>query len=326
MKGAEYRISFEELLQTLDALPVTRNDLDKQLASLYKDWLLPIEEHLSGELIQEVTVIPHHYSHLIPFHALGPARAALLDRYDVDYAPSFALCAISSRRRLEQTGSRDGLIVADPDGSLRYAEIEADRITRILSRSTVLGGARASVEAVLAKISDYSLIHFACHAQFGPDAGSDIGLKMAPSANHSGLLSLRQILSHVALRPGSTVILSGCRTGRTVLGRSDEFIGLAGGFILAGAGAVVGSLWPVDDVSTALLMERVYQRMIGGTTHTRALRDAQLWLRELPLDDVVNVIEQWRLEGVSVCFVSTEYDDIPFAHPYYWAGFFSVGT
>jgi len=149
---------------------------------------------------------------------------------------------------------------------------------------------------------------------------------MAPSATHSGVLSRRQILSDVTLCPGSVVILSGCRTGRAVLGRSDEFIGLAGGFILTGARAVVGSLWPVDDVSTSLLMEHLYQKLIAGMTHTKALRHAQLWLRELSLVDVVNVVEKWRLEGVSVDFVDTGYEDMPFAHPYYWAGFFSVGV
>ncbi len=38
----------------------------------------------------------------------------------------------------------------------------------------------------------------------------------------------------------------------------DEVIGLPAGFLMAGAPGVVGSLWPVNDISTAPLMERFY--------------------------------------------------------------------
>ena len=46
---------------------------------------------------------------------------------------------------------------------------------------------------------------------------------------------------------------------------ADEFIGLPGAFIALGATGVVGSLWPVSDAATALLMAMVYELHMGGS-------------------------------------------------------------
>lgn len=50
----------------------------------------------------------------------------------------------------------------------------------------------------------------------------------------------------------------------------------------AGAACVIASLWPVRDDTTALLMARLYTEMIErGLRPPEALRQAQLWLRDL---------------------------------------------
>jgi CHAT domain-containing protein len=74
-------------------------------------------------------------------------------------------------------------------------------------------------------------------------------------------------------------------------------VGLSRAFLSAGAGHVVATLWPVEDRATADLMEHFYERFTAGADAPAALAGAQRALLVAP---------------------ATE-------HPFYWAGFVSVG-
>jgi CHAT domain-containing protein len=59
---------------------------------------------------------------------------------------------------------------------------------------------------------------------------------------------------------------------------------------------MVGTLWPVSDVSTALLMCRFYELHLGSAagqpgplSPALALRQAQLWLAQLTTDAAVRL-------------------------------------
>jgi CHAT domain-containing protein len=71
------------------------------------------------------------------------------------------------------------------------------------------------------------------------------------------------------------VTLSGCETGRANIAPGDELIGLGRGFLYAGAGAIVASLWQVPDDAAATLMEHFYRRLLAGSPKSAALREAQ---------------------------------------------------
>jgi CHAT domain len=61
------------------------------------------------------------------------------------------------------------------------------------------------------------------------------------------------------------VALSACETGFYDINRNaDEFIGLPATFMQIGATGVLGSLWQVDDLATALLMARFYDLHLGA--------------------------------------------------------------
>src|SRR5262249_39285417 len=118
----------------------------------------------------------------------------------------------------------------------------------------------------------------------------------------------------------------------------DEYHGLPAAFLVAGAQTVVASLWSVSDVSTALLMQRfhanLYDRKMAKAS---ALREAQVWLRDLPREQVEELLEGKRLEfsggrRMSAVDVVKELFKVkglpmkPFASPYYWAAFQCVGA
>ncbi len=99
----------------------------------------------------------------------------------------------------------------------------------------------------------------------------------AVSRDDRGLLTLKEITYGIDLSGAELVVLSACETGLVSPGDgSDEFIGLPGGFLRAGARYIVASLWAVDDLSTSLLMSEFYRLMlVERLTPARALREAQ---------------------------------------------------
>ncbi|MGW3406244.1 CHAT domain-containing protein, partial [Streptomyces zhihengii] len=82
------------------------------------------------------------------------------------------------------------------------------------------------------------------------------------------------------------VVLAACRTNVSGHG-FDEAYSLATAFLVAGARSVVGSMWPVPDEATSLLMYMVHHFSAReGMPPGQALRGAQLWMldpgREAP--------------------------------------------
>jgi len=75
------------------------------------------------------------------------------------------------------------------------------------------------------------------------------------------LFTVAEMREQLRLARTQLVTLSACETGLVEFGRglADEYIGLPGILLQAGARAVVASLWAVDDLATALLMGRFYE-------------------------------------------------------------------
>jgi CHAT domain-containing protein len=75
-----------------------------------------------------------------------------------------------------------------------------------------------------------------------------------------------------SLRP---VTLSAFETRRATVAASDELMGLGRGFLYAGAGALLVSLWEVTDTATLNFMERMYKTLRSGASKAAVVRDAQ---------------------------------------------------
>jgi CHAT domain len=98
--------------------------------------------------------------------------------------------------------------------------------------------------------------------------------------------------------PAELVVLSACQTGLGKEIRGEGLVGLARGFIYAGAARVMASLWQVNDAATAELMRLFYRRMLQeGMRPAAALRAAQIEMWKRP---------QWE-------------------SPYYWGAFVLQG-
>jgi CHAT domain-containing protein len=157
-----------------------------------------------------------------------------------------------------------------------------------------------------------------------------------------GVLTLGEILNSRGLFENARLVtLSACQTAVTdVRQMPDEAVGLPAGLIQAGAPAVVGTLWSVNDVGTALLMARFYEGLLrGGVAPDEALRDAQRWLRDVTAQELESFLdchespaeacgagEERMASELSHAarqrvFMVEDENERPFAEPYYWAAF-----
>jgi CHAT domain-containing protein len=173
-------------------------------------------------------------------------------------------------------GDRAGLV------RLPGTREEADAIAALVPPSDRLEvlGFDANLELVSGeKLRAYRVVHFATHgfAPAGrPDlAGVVLSLYDKAGRRKDGVLGLYGLYNLDV--PAELVVLSGCETAVGGGEGGEGLVGVARGFMYAGARRVVASLWKVDDAPTAELMKRFYRAMLKGKrTPAAALREAQL--------------------------------------------------
>jgi tetratricopeptide (TPR) repeat protein len=268
--------------------------------------------------------------------------------------------AVARRRRIdaEVLVGRDGAWKALP-GTRAEAAAVAGRFRQAGRPVALLTGADASKQRLYEWARDGSLgkaryLHLATHGTVDwrlplqsalvlsrdrlPDPGRqpDAGLSV-----YDGRLTAAEVLRDWDL-DADLVTLSACATGLGRYARGEGYLGFAQALLLAGSRSVVLSLWQVDDISTALLMDRFYANLLGqrdGLTAAMgkadALAEAKAWLRALPRSEAVKraaaltggVERGAGREALPRAPVvpETAQDEPPYAHPYYWAAFVLVG-
>jgi CHAT domain-containing protein len=118
-------------------------------------------------------------------------------------------------------------------------------------------------------LRDYKVIHLATHALLDAEypARSAIGFS-------DGWLQMREI--YQLDLAGQLVVLSACQTAFGTVSSAEGMHSLARAFTYAGANAVVGTLWKVDDRSASKIVRDMYAAIGRGRSVSAALRDAQL--------------------------------------------------
>jgi len=165
---------------------------------------------------------------------------------------------------------------------------EAKAITDVSPRGEVMlaSGFDATKERVVNRgLGDYRIIHFATHGflnSASPElSGVVLSLFDERGAGREGFLRLHNIYDMEL--SADLVVISGCRTGLGRNVKGEGVVGLASGFMYAGAKSVVSSLWKVDDDATAELMRHFYAAMLKeGLPPAAALKTAkrEVWRQE----------------------------------------------
>ncbi|MFC8230559.1 CHAT domain-containing protein [Streptomyces sp. NPDC057287] len=241
--------------------------------------------------VPRLVLVPMGRLGLVPWHAAYRAdtrgRRYALQEADLSYTASARLlCEVAAR---PVAGAPAGaLVVGDPTGDLRYAGEEADIVQRtyyplgqFLGRRSggAANGAGTPAEVLAWLRGDGSadgVLHLACHASVVESARHTAGLAL-----HGGGLYAEELAEAVrgAEHAGpALVVLAACRSHVSGHGHNEAFT-LATAFLVAGARSVLGSLWPVPDEATSLLMLLAHHYLRReGESSAGALRRAQLWM------------------------------------------------
>jgi len=329
-----------------------RQRMEARLDALYRELLSPIHQRLRAKLgagVHPLLIVPNRALALLPLHACGwdenGQRRYWIDEFVIRYAPSLTLFRILWARERERRRRELLLAVANPTGDLPFAEYECEQI------EAQWGGARAQVlwreqgtrNAVLQNASAAHLLHFACHGVYDLANPLESPLLLA----NGETLTLGAMLEQLNLPHAQLVALSACETALVNPAElADEHFGQTLGPLYAGAPTVWGTLWAVADVATGLLMGKAYELLGKGKSKAAALREAQLWLRDLTAAEVrailaaqaagqptqaVALAELARMALAQLLpeqrrFAVMDAAERPFAHPYSWSAFQCVGV
>ena len=303
-----------------------------------------------------VWLVPHDVLHYLPLHALKVEGRYLIERNPVCYTPSASVMKYCHAKR---KGRREkALVLGDSRNDLLHAREEALTVAELFDTTPYLDG-QATKSLIREKLEkereELDILHFACHGYFDPYQALKSGIMLAPEQNGSAgegagekwNLTAEEIFG-LEMR-ADLVTLSACETGVNERRPGDELIGLTRALIYAGTPSVLVSLWSVDDLSTAWLMEQFYTGWLGGLGKAEALQVAQCWLRDLQRDEVLMQVstardaakalaqtggaegyrarQLWRRLDARHEALLEDYgpDDHPFDEIFYWAPFIVVG-
>jgi len=281
----------------------------------YDQFWTPVESELTGKKV--IFLSPDGVFNQINLNTLKkPEGGYFINRYDLTIVGnSKDLVALKSKK--VAGGSKSATLLGFPEyggesiAALPGTRLEVDAISSILKTSgyklNVLTQASAS-EAKLKAAKSPELLHIATHGYFLEDVertGSAFGIHL-DNANNNPLLRSGLMLAGAArtlsgasspnlesndngmltayeamnmnLEGTQLVVLSACETGLGDVKAGEGVYGLQRAFLVAGADALIMSLWKVDDDATQQLMKSFYVNWVKLRNKQKAFKQAQVEL------------------------------------------------
>ena len=268
------------------------------LRMIYDLIIEPIADLVHGD---EVILAPEGPLFLAPYAALMNSDSKYLcELYKIRVIPSLASLKLI-------TDSPDGyhsktgvLLVGDPWvqeivipekklEQLPCAGTEVQMIGRIFNTKPLIGK-EATKSEVLRQLPSVALIHIAAHGRMGTGE-----IALAPNTtrtsqiptNEDFLLTMKDVAS--AQIRAQLVVLSCCHSGRGKI-KAEGVVGIARAFLVAGARAVLVTLWAIDDMATLEFMKSFYSHLVKGISASESLNKAMKHMRE---SDEFNEVKHW---------------------------------
>ena len=303
-------LSFEQKIQSL------RNQIKNKSSNLNKmqlegenlySYIIPkdLENNLhelaqknQNELITLVFILDSNLQN-IPMSILRHNNKYLIEDYAIAVIPSRQL--FDSREWQRQlTPLFAGVIKKNPVGEepLPYVEDELEGISNRVTFPVAPLVDEQFTDTLLeqkVRLGFAPIVHIATHGQFSSDPDETY---IAAWGKRIPSQQLEQILQSGNIddeRKIQLLILSACKTAT---GNRRAILGLAGIAAQSQVRTTVGTLWLVDDFSTAEIITQFYNNLETEKSVTESLRDAQL--------TILNDKEREK--------------------PYYWAPFILVGN
>lgn len=274
-----------------------------------------IEAELKGK--KQIYVSPDGVYNQINLNTLKkPDGDFVINRFDLTIlGNSKDLVSLKSKKAVAR--KKEATLVGFPDyggpelSALPGTKVEIDGVSKILKGSGYQVKqfmAKDATEANLKSVKGPSLMHIATHGYFLQDvestgyafgvsienannnpllrsglmlagASATISGKRMPNleSNDNGILTAYEAMN-LNLEGTDLVILSACETGLGDIKAGEGVYGLQRAFLVAGADALIMSLWKVDDAATQQLMTAFYSNWVKLGNKQKAFKQAQLQL------------------------------------------------
>ena len=218
--------------------------------------------------------------------------------------------------------------------TLRSSRAEVDSILTLRGNpSDMVLYADSATETIVSKLlNQYHIVLLSTHGYFKEVSATDSDLKASivdvrlssnglvlsgemknindqnfDPSKPDGILSAREI-AQMNLSDIDLMVLSACQTGVGYI-TADGVFGLQRGLKTAGVGAIVASLWEVDDEATALLMQYLYRNLEADMPLSEAFAEAREELK-----NTVVILRQYGFER----------EKKPYDTPYYYNAFILI--
>ena len=296
----------------------------RELNKLYQ-WLikpfeayLEIDDEYDTSQIKTLVFVLEGNLRNIPMSVLYDSEREryLVERYAIAVAPSLQL--LPPKVLLE--GKLQVLIAGTDKKAPSYGEKysplfnvkqELESINKIIPKSETLADEKFTAINIQDQINSlpFNIVHIATHGQFSSNLEETAIFAWDKPINVKDFDQLLQSENlQRAAKSVDLLILSACETA---LGDERAALGLAGVAVRAGVRSVLGSLWRVDDASTAELMKQFYEQLQpkvqGQQSQSLELRKAE------------------ALREVQIKFIKGEIQP-EYQQPYYWSPFILVGN
>ena len=263
-----------------------------------KPLLCVLEKCTDLAQVHKIVVIPDHFTALLPYSSLySPTSGFFGDKITFQMMPS--LLTMGVLNQLPDTNvvqlpadAQNMCIAGNPTipmftyqnevwnlSKLPHAKWEAEWVSHILKTTPILNE-QATKSDIVMRIMSAKVIHLATHSSTSAGFlafGTMVSGPQDMTVHHTNVLLFPEEVEQLNISP-ALVVLSTCESGRGVV-KADGIQGMARAFILAGAQAVLTTLWRVPDESAAIFMQFFYQYMMDGMESTLALRKAILSIR-----------------------------------------------
>jgi hypothetical protein len=306
---------------------------ERGVCLMWADAMAAVTEALRG--YPRAILVPAGALGILPLHAAGWQDSVgqwhyVTDTVSLGYAPNARVLAVCTQRA-SQRPDRPALLVADPraDGDavpLPSAVEECEEARRHFAPSDVLAclyGEDATLPRVLSYLPRAAVMHFACHADVSRDEVLDSAVILAGR----GRLSLRDLLQ-AELPMARLAVLSACSSALAGADLQNEVVSLPSALAQAGVAGVVGSLWAVDDIATAVLLARFYDLWLTEQLPgPAALAGAQTWMRRATNGEIAARYPRIELGAPADPRHRESWQgQRDFAAPLWWAPFIFVGA
>jgi CHAT domain-containing protein len=336
--------------------------IDEISRTLHDRFFCTLADQLAQLGITQVVLIPDVLTRPLPLHLANvcaknvehivagilmkerPERPErFCEVFPVEYAPCLQAVAVT----LPQTRpvSLQGVLsIADPASDLPGARATAAQVEESAAKAKVTCvtrlGEQATRAELLAHVHTASLIVIGSHGVFDSANPARSRLEL-----YDGPWTLAEMIDQRPLSTSPVVVLSACEVGATTVTFDDLVAsGIPGALVSAGAASVLATLWPVEDISTAYVIERFLLHLSWpGFRPSAALFRAIYDLRRLSKDDALSrcrahmkrmdddgsrdsLAAQYLMLQNLELFIEDHPGPHPFDHPQFWGGIVIFGS